>query len=366
MKLFDALSEQFRNSWFIESFSITNVSWDRAEERERTFMVENHSIEADDNYQKFLQDAYKSSLESEYDNIAIINRFDVEPIEKRPPIMKFAREVYRWFNIVVKANRGLYENMNTLVTRINRPNEIFTILFKGSTSSLHRDDVERSYKKMWSSAPNKQLIGRTDFDNKFGQKELFSFRTFLKYLHERPRMFPDVELYVRGDGTWKSMSKDKSYSTNFESWNIYLNIKNFKDESKRNTNACIDFVKYKIYSHFNSGDWNMLFKQIKMHHIQHMSVKFYIAIPTEWKDSEDSTIFFDQDVVDIPKKLQIYSGPEKVPVEFIIECANPDVYGAEVVLDEDGNWTNQHITWSLLGIVLNRFMTSENRYTPLN
>ena len=64
--------------------------------------------------------------------------------------------------------------------------------------------------------------------------------------------------------------------------------------------------------------------------------------------------------------MQFDNGPEKIPVEFIIECANPDVYGAEVIVDEDGNWSNQHILWSLIGYVSSQFMASENRYTPLN
>ena len=85
-------------------------------------------------------------------------------------------------------------------------------------------------------------MNSNDFNMKYGQKELFEFRMFLKYLHGRSNMFPGVDIHVRGDGTWKSVKENSSYS-DLESWNIYLKINNFADPKKHNTNAAIDFVK---------------------------------------------------------------------------------------------------------------------------
>lgn len=363
-KLFESICNQFKNSRFIKSFRVWNVSWDASETKDRTFNVENHSADADKDYSKFLDDSYRRAMESFNDNMSIINRFDIEPIEKQYPFRKFCREIDQWFRIIVRGYRGLYENLNVLVTRTDRT-DLFAVMFKGSTQSLNQRDVESAYRKIWPEASNRPLISDTVFNEKFSRKELFEFRSFLKYLHGRPNIFPGAEIYVRGDGTWKSTKPNGSYS-DLESWNIYLKINSFKNPEMRNTNASIEFVKQNIYSHFGPGDRYMLMSQVKSNHVGHMTMKFYICIPTEWKDSEDSTMFFDQVLIDIPKKMQHYNGPEKIPVEFIIECVDPDVYGAEVVVDEDGNWTNEHITWSKLATVLNQFMASESRYTPLS
>jgi hypothetical protein len=347
-KMFDSLCQQFMNSRFIKSFNTWNVSWDNLEVRDRTFDLENHSIEADKNYSTFLKTAYKKSQRSSFDKISIINRFNIEPIQERYPFKKFCREVYQWYRILVRANRGLYDNLNVLITRTDI-SELFAILFKGTSMNLNQRDLESGYRKIWPETPaNKSLMNSNDFNMKYGQKELFEFRTFLKYLHGRSNMFPGVDIYVRGDGTWKSVKENSSYS-DLESWNIYLKINNFADPKKHNTNAAIDFVKRNIYSHFGPGDRYMLMNQVKANHVAHMSVKFMICIPTEWKDSKDSTLFFDQEIIDIPRKMQFYNGPEKIPVEFIIECANPNAYGAEVIIDEDGEWSNRHISWLLIG-----------------
>ena len=96
-KLFHILVSQFEDSHFICSFNVDNVAWDHHEKRDRTFSVENHSIDVDKKYREFLSEAYQKSIDSPYDHIFIINRFNIEPTAERYPFRKFCREIYRWF-----------------------------------------------------------------------------------------------------------------------------------------------------------------------------------------------------------------------------------------------------------------------------
>ena len=109
----------------------------------------------------------------------------------------------------------------------------------------------------------------------------------------------------------------------------------------------------------------MLMKQIRENHVFHLTVKFIISVPPAWVNDKQSSLFFDQTVIDIPRKMQYFSGPEKIPVEFVIMAATPDVYGAEVIIDEDGNWTDRHVSWLTIGELTRNFMTADNRYTEI-
>lgn len=363
-RLFHILAAQFETSGFVRSFNTDNVTWDAHEQRDRTFTVENHSTDADSEYAGFLDRTYRKSMESPYDKVTLMNRFNIEPSTRRYPFKRFCREIYRWFQTLTRGNSSLYDSLTVLVTRIDKDMDMFAIPFKGSSLRLNQRDVEDMYRKIWPDASKASLMYSGDFDALFGQKDTFAFRLFLKHLHTHPNMFPDVDIIVRGDGTWKSKT-ERASDNQFEEWRIFLKFNDVRNGILHTTDDAIGFVRDRIYAHFGPGDRFMLMKQIRENHVFHLTVKFMISVPPAWVKDKQSSLFFDQTTIDIPRKMQYFSGPEKIPVEFVIMAATPDVYGAEVIIDEDGNWTDRHVSWLTIGALTRNFMTADNRYTEI-